>query len=148
MALYLGFDSSTQSLTAIVLEVEGDSTRVVFESALAFDEAFPQYGTRHGVLPRPDPSVGVSSPPMWADALDAMMARVAHSGLDVGRLAAIGGSAPQHGSGYMSASGASALARMDPARSPGEQLVHALSRPIAPIWMDSSTSAECAELAG
>ncbi len=148
MALYLGLDSSTQSLTGIVLEVEGDSTRVVFESSLAFDEAFPEYGTRHGVLPRSDPAVAVSSPPLWADALDAMMARVSHSGLDVGRLAAIAGSAQQHGSVYMnSRGGPSALSRLDPGLPPGEQVVHALSRPVAPIWMDSSTSTECAELA-
>src|ERR1700716_3696607 len=148
MALYLGLDSSTQSLTGIVLEVEGDSTRVVFESALAFDEAFPEYGTRHGVLPRSDPAVGVSSPPLWADALDAMMARVARSGLDIGRLRAVAGSAQQAGSVYMnSRGGPSALSRLDPGRPPGEQIVHALSRPVAPIWMDSSTRAECRELA-
>jgi xylulokinase len=148
MALYLGLDSSTQSLTGIVLEVEGDSTRVVFESALTFDEAFPQYGTRHGVLPQSDPAVAVSSPPLWADALDAMMARVAHSGLDVSRLAAVAGSAQQHGSVYMNSRGGPlGLSRLDPGRPPGEQVVHALSRPVAPIWMDSSTSTECAELA-
>src|SRR5580704_15241109 len=148
MALYLGLDSSTQSLTGIVLEVEGDSTRVVFESALTFDEAFPQYGTRHGVLPQSDPAVAVSSPSLWADALDAMMARVAHSGLDVSRLAAVAGSAQQHASVYMNARGGPlGLSRLDPGRPPGEQVVHALSRPVAPIWMDSSTSTECAELA-
>ena len=36
--------------------------------------------------------------------------------------------------------------RLDPGRPPGEQLAGALSRPIAPVWMDSSTSEECAEL--
>src|SRR5438309_424355 len=51
MPLYLGIDSSTQSLTAILLDIDGDRRRVAFESSLAFDDAFPRYGTRHGVLP-------------------------------------------------------------------------------------------------
>jgi hypothetical protein len=69
MPLYLGLDSSTQSLSAIVLEVEGNDRRVAFESSVAFDEALPRYGTRHGVLPQADPAVAVSSPVMWGDAL-------------------------------------------------------------------------------
>ena len=146
MSLYLGLDSSTQSLTAIVLDVDGNRTEAVFESSLQFDDALPQYGTRHGVLPRSEPSVAVSSPPLWADALDVMMARIAASGLDLQRLEAIAGSAQQHGSVYFNANAASVLAQLDPARRPGAQLAPALSRLVAPIWMDSSTSAECAEL--
>src|SRR5262249_57926546 len=37
--------------------------------------------------------------------------------------------------------------RVDLARPVAEQLTSSLSRPVAPIWMDSSTSLECAELA-
>ena len=80
MPLYLGLDSSTQSLTAIVLEIDGDRRRVVFEDSLSFDERFPEYGTEHGVLPGADPAVAVSSPLLWVAALDAMMARVASRG--------------------------------------------------------------------
>jgi xylulokinase len=147
VSLYLGFDSSTQSLTAIVIEVEGERTQVVFESSLQFDEALPRYGTRHGVLPRTDPAVAVSSPLLWADALDAMMARIAASGLDLRRLEAIAGSAQQHGSVYLNAGAASALGRMDPRRGPADQLAACLSRAVAPIWMDSSTSTECEAIA-
>jgi xylulokinase len=146
VSLYLGFDSSTQGLTAIVLEVEHDRTRVVFESSLNFDDAFPRYGTAHGVLPRADPSVAVSSPAMWADALDAMMARVAASGLDLARLEAIAGSAQQHGSVYLNAGATAALARLELGSPPGAQVARCLSRLVAPIWMDSSTSRECAEI--
>ena len=136
MSLYLGLDSSTQSLTAIVLGVDGDRTDVVFESSLHFDDALPQYGTRHGVLPQSDPAVAVSSPLLWADALDVMMARIAASGLDLRRLDAIAGSAQQHGSVYLNANAASVLAGLDPDRRPGAQLAAALSRLVAPIWMD------------
>ncbi len=146
MPLYLGLDSSTQSLTAIVLDVAGDRRRVAFESSLGFDEALPRYGTRHGVLPTDDPAVAVSSPAMWAEALDDMLARVASSGLELGRIAAIAGSAQQHGSVYLNARAADVLSSLDPRRPVVDQIAGTLSRPVAPIWMDSSTSPECAEI--
>jgi len=133
VSLYLGLDSSTQSLTAIVLDVDGDRRQVVFESSLQFDSALPQYGTRHGVLPHDDPSVACSSPAMWAEALDVMLGRVVASGLDLSRLAAISGSAQQHGSVYVAAG-------------PTDRPPFALSRTIAPIWMDCSTAVECEEI--
>src|SRR5439155_12433404 len=89
--LYLGLDSSTQSLSAIVLAVDGDRAHVVFESSLQFDDALPRYGTRHGVLPSDDLSVAVSPPLMLADALDVMLGRLAASGLDLRGPTAIAG---------------------------------------------------------
>jgi xylulokinase len=145
MPLYLGLDCSTQSLTAIVIDADGDRREVVFNTSVRFDEALPQYSTRHGVLPTTDPAVAVSPPLMWTDALDIVMGRVA-ANVAVSRLAAISGSAQQHGSVYMNAGAAPALARLDPARAPGEQLTGVLSRRVAPIWMDSSTSEECADI--
>ena len=81
--LYLGLDSSTQSLTAVLIEATGGEARVVLETSIAFDEVLPQYGTEHGVLPRVDPGLAVSSPVMWAEALDLMMARLAASDVDI-----------------------------------------------------------------
>jgi xylulokinase len=144
MPYYLGFDSSTQSLTAIV--IDSDTRRVVFQDSLAYDQALPQYGTDHGVLPRSAPDVAVSSPVMWAEALDLMMGRLAASGLDLQRLAGISGSAQQHGSVYLNASAAGALSRLDPAAPVAGQVERMLSREVSPIWMDSSTSRECAEI--
>ena len=147
-ALYIGLDSSTQSLSAVVLEARGEARDVVFQTALNFDEVLPGYGTAHGVLPGPDPAVAVSSPVMWAEALDVMMARISGAGLDMSRLRAISGSAQQHGSVYLNAEAEGRLAALDPARPLAEQVAPMLSRQVAPIWMDSSTSRECAEIAG
>jgi xylulokinase len=144
--LYLGFDSSTQSVSAIVLDVDNDRREIVFESSCLFDDALPEYGTRHGILPDADPSIARSSPLMWADALDLMLARVARSGLDLARLAAISGSAQQHGSVYFTATAPHLWASLDARRRPGGQIASALSRRASPIWLDSSTSCECAEL--
>jgi xylulokinase len=145
--LYLGLDSSTQSLTAIVIEIEGGTRRVVFESSLSFDEALPHYGTEHGVLPRTDPRVAVSSPLMWVEALDLMMAKLARSGIDLARLAAVSGSAQQHGSVYVNAAWTRAIEGLDPRRPIVEQIRGAFAREQSPIWMDSSTAEECAEIA-
>ena len=153
MSLYLGLDSSTQSLTAIVLEVDRAGTRIVYEHSFAFDEALPEYGTRHGVLAADrgghadgGAGVAVSSPLLWADALDLMLATIAASGIDLSRLAAIAGSAQQHGSVYLNATAASVLGHLDPGRVPSAQLAGCLSRPVSPIWMDASTSRECEEI--
>lgn len=145
-SLYLGLDASTQSLSAIVIEVSDAQRRVIFESSLAFDDELPQYGTDHGVLRSADPAVAVSSPVMWAEALDLMMRRVAQSGLNLEALVAIAGSAQQHGSVYLNASAAKVLSSLDSQEPLARQVEPMLSRRVAPIWMDSSTSAECAEI--
>ena len=144
---YLGFDASTQSLSAVVIEVAGDGpARVVLETSLNFDEALPHYGTAHGVLPRTDPASAASSPVMWAEALDLLLPRLAGAGLEPARLAAISGSAQQHGSVYLTGGAAAALARLDPSQPLAPQVGPMLSRPTAPIWLDATTAAQCAEI--
>jgi xylulokinase len=145
--LYLGLDSSTQSLTAIVIEVNGTDAHVVFDASLPFDETFPEYATDHGVLPRTQPDEAFSSPVMWADALEAILGKVTASGLDVSCIAAISGSAQQHGSVYLNGDAGRMLSRLDPAQPLASQIAPILARRVSPIWLDSSTSAECAEIA-
>ena len=146
MPLYLGLDSSTQSLSAIVLAIEGDRRQLAFESSIAFDSTFPHYGTQHGVLRNDDPTTAASPPLLWVEALEEMMRRLQQSGLDLRRLVAISGSAQQHGSVYLNARATEGLTGFDPGRPLAEQVKPLLARDIAPIWMDSSTSAECGEI--
>jgi len=147
--LYLGFDSSTQGLTGIVVEIAGSERRVVFQRSLNFDADFPQYGTRSGVLPRPDPLVATSSPLLWAEALDRFMGILARdSTLDLAQLRAVSGAAQQHGSVYLNDAAAAGLARLDPQGPLAGQVRPMLSRADAPIWMDASTTAQCAAIAG
>ncbi len=146
MSYYLGFDCSTQSLSAVVVEIDGPKRAVVFERSLEFDSAFPDYGTRHGVLPSDDQRVAVSPPLMWAEALERMMAEIAGCGLDLSRLRTIAGSAQQHGSVYLNADAASRLASLDPAQRLAAQLGGIFARPVAPIWMDVSAVEECREI--
>jgi xylulokinase len=144
--LYLGLDSSTQGVTAIVISVESGDRRVVFESSLTFDESLPHYGTTHGVLPRTDPTIATSSHIMWAEALDLLIARVATSGLDLRQLVAVSGSAQQHGSVYLTAAWSQAVRALDASQPLVQQLRRVFARDESPIWMDSSTAEECAEI--
>jgi xylulokinase len=144
MSIYLGFDSSTQGLTAIAIEVDGASRRVAFQRSLNFDENFPRYGTTNGVLPQADPLVATSSPLMWAEALDRMMGIIAtESGIDVSNVRAVSGSGQQHGSVYLNATAGRVLPALDPQRPLADQIGGIFSRPDSPIWMDSSTATQC-----
>jgi len=138
---------STQSLTAILLEADAHGSRVVYEHTFTFDAALPQYQTTHGVIRGSDPSVVLSPPLMWADALDRMLGILVRERPDeMSRLAAVSGSAQQHGSVYLNKNAASRLASLDAARPLAEQSDGVFSRALSPVWMDSSTTAECREI--
>ncbi len=136
--LFLGLDSSTQSLSAVVIDY--DSRRVVYEKSLNFDQSLPQYGTQNGVLPNPDPLVKHSSPLMWAEALDRLFAEMKKDGVALDEILAISGSGQQHGSVYFNDRAAGALAKLNPQKTLVENLQGIFSRPTSPIWMDSSTA--------
>ncbi|MEX2661034.1 MAG: FGGY family carbohydrate kinase [Vicinamibacterales bacterium] len=116
MALYAGFDCSTQRLSVVVIDA-GRRT-VVYRDSLPFAEPF---------VVADDPAVVHASPEMWAAALETMLGRVARN-IDRTALRAISGSAQQHGSVYC-----------------GDR-PDTLTRETSPIWMDSSTARECDEI--
>lgn len=146
MSFYLGLDASTQSLTATLIEVEGERRAAIDEWSLDYDE-LPGYGTDHGVLREPDPAVVAAPPRMWVDALDRVIGRVAAVWpREMARLAAVAGSAQQHGSVYLNADGLRGLASLDATGSLAPQLSGAFSRTLSPVWMDSSTTEECREI--
>jgi xylulokinase len=142
--LFLGLDSSTQSLSAIVIDY--DTRRVVYDKSLNFDKTLPHYGTRNGVLRNDDPLVMHSPPLMWADALDMLFAQMKRDGVLLDQILAVSGSGQQHGSVYFNNRAAGALAKLNPGKNLVENLRGVFSRATAPIWMDSSTTAECAEI--
>jgi xylulokinase len=147
MPCYLGLDASTQSLTATLIEVDGDRRDVVLEESLVYDAALPAYGTAHGVLRGADPAVVVAPPLIWVDALDRVLASLAAAHpAEMARLAAVSGSAQQHGSVYLSDQGVNRVLNLNPAVPLVEQMAGAFSRPLSPVWMDSSTTAECRDI--
>jgi xylulokinase len=84
---------------------------------------------------------------MWIEALDRMIARLsAEHPREMSHLAAISGSAQQHGSVYLNDRWISRLTGAQAAMPLASQLADVFSRQVAPVWMDSSTTAECAEI--
>ena len=141
---YLGIDSSTQSIKGLVIDPVAGS--VAAQASVKFGEDLPQFNCPDGVLPNADPLVKQSDPLLWVAALDLLFERLRKTGLDLSQIAAIGGDGQQHGSVYLNDRFIPALAALDPNRTLADQLAPTLARPVAPIWMDSSTSAECREL--
>ena len=142
--LFLGLDSSTQSLSAIVIDY--DARRIVSENSLGFDKMLPHYRTRNGTLRSSDPLVVHSPPLMWVEALDVLFGQMKNDGVPLGEIIAVSGSGQQHGSVYLNDRAAGALGRLNPAKGLAENLSGIFSRSTSPIWMDSSTSVECAEI--
>jgi len=142
--LFLGLDSSTQSLSAIVIDL--DARKVVYEKSLNFDAALPGYRTQNGTLRDKAPLVVHSPPLMWVEALDVMFAQMKQDGVKLGNVLAISGSGQQHGSVYLNGTAAGALGNLNSARGLKDNLAGIFARPTSPIWMDSSTAAECAEI--
>src|SRR5471030_415174 len=142
--LFLGLDSSTQSLSAVVIDL--DARKVIYEKSLNFDKSLPHYKTKNGVLPGRDPLVKHSSPLMWAEALDLIFAEMKRDGVALGKILAVSGSGKQHGSVYFNERIEIALANLNSKKSLVENLHGVFSRKTSPIWMDSSTAVECAEI--
>jgi xylulokinase len=143
MAYFLGLDSSTQSLSALIIDTDG--SRVVADKSVSFGERLPQYKSPHGFLPAEDPRVRHSDPLMWVEALELLLGELRAEGVDLGRIRGVSGAGQQHGSVYLARKLEDA-GNWSPNVPLVDQVRPLLSRATAPIWMDSSTGDECAEL--
>lgn len=142
---YLGLDFSTQQLKALAID---DKLEVICEAAVQFDNDLPEYRTQNGVNKNRD-SLSVTAPTiMWVKALDMLLERLKVAGLDFSSVAAISGSGQQHGSVYWKKGAADALRSLDASKFLHDQLQGAFSVRDSPVWMDSSTEAQCRNLEG
>ena len=137
MRLTLGIDSSTQGVKAVVWDVAAQ--RVIHSAAVNYGRDLPQYGSPDGFLPNDDVLVRHADPCMWVEGLELVLAKLQASGCPMSEIAAIGGDAQQHATVFLAERGVEGL------RS-GEVESLWFSRSTSPIWMDSSTGAECAAL--
>ncbi|EIW79321.1 actin-like ATPase domain-containing protein [Coniophora puteana RWD-64-598 SS2] len=144
--LFLGLDLSTQQLKAVLV---AEDASVVHESSVHFDSDLPHYGTTNGAVRGPAPGEVTSPVRMWLEAIDLVMTRVRAAGVDLSAIRAVSGAGQQHGSVYWSEEGEGLLTNLDPARPLGEEghlAPRAFSLSRAPIWQDSSNTAECRAL--
>lgn len=142
--MFLGLDSSTQSLSALIIDPA--SGTIVHQDSLNFGSELPGYHAPSGFIPGGCGGEVHADPRMWIEALDLLLSRVADS-FDLSQIKAIAASGQQHGSIYFDATLDRRLAQLDPAKSLVEQISPALTRATAPIWMDTSSGPECAEIA-
>src|SRR5882757_7285225 len=129
--LFLGLDSSTQSLSAVVIDL--DAGKVVYEKSLNFDQALPQFKTQNGVLPNRNPLIKHSTPLLWAAALDLLFATMKKDKVALGKIIAISGSGQQHGSVYFTERVIEMLATLNPKKSLVENLDGVFARKTSPI---------------
>lgn len=144
MRLYLGLDSSTQSLKATIIDAE--KGEIVVSESVNFSTELSEYGCPNGVLPNSDPLVKHSNPLMWLEALDLVLEKLKAANAPLDMILGISGSGQQHGSVYLNGRFEGILEDLEPELSLAQQLEPALSRKTSPIWMDSSTSVECGEI--
>jgi xylulokinase len=144
MSYSLGIDSSTQSCSALIIDVERGT--VVAEAAVNFGAQLPQYNAPSGFIPDGENGEVHSDPRMWLDALEILLEQLSGK-CDLSKVRAISGAGQQHGSVYLNDQWFEAVGSLESNRSLSEQLTPTFSRATSPIWMDSSTGEECREIA-
>jgi len=141
--MFLGLDSSTQSLTAVIMDPSAGT--IVCQLSVNFGSELPQYLSPSGFIPGGAGGEVHANPAMWLEALDLLLSRLA-TARDLSKVKVIAGSGQQHGSVYLDSTFDTRLAALDASRNLAEQLTPAFTRGTSPIWMDTSTGAECAEI--
>lgn len=141
--MYLGIDSSTQSLSALI--INPSTGKVIADESVNFAKDLPAYASHNGFIPGGERGEVHANPMMWLDALDLLFAKLKQV-TDLSLVKAIAGSGQQHGSVYLNDHFEDALARLSPTETLSSQLEVTLARKTSPIWMDTSTGAECAEI--
>lgn len=138
---YLGLDSSTQSLSAIVIDAE--SGQLVYERSLNYSSELTNYGVTDGFLPCTESGVVHAPPLMWVEALDQLLIQMQADHVPMNEILAVTGSAQQHGTVYLAAGFDELLINCNAQTPLHKQLQTCFTRNTSPIWMDSSTREQC-----
>ena len=109
--MFLGLDSSTQSLSAILIDPERG--RTLHECSVSFGNDLPEFGSPKGFLPDGRDGEVHANPLLWLAALNLLLDRLAQS-VDLSQVKCIAGSGQQHGSVYLDDSFESRLKALDP----------------------------------
>jgi len=141
---FLGIDSSTQSLTGILIDFS--SYNIIFKCSINFDDDLPQYNTQNGVYIYEEGKIVHSNPLMWVEALEVIFDKLVKAEQPIEKIRAVSGSGQQHGTVYLNSSFEDILKSLNSKKSLKEQLKGVFSRETSPVWMDSSTTKQCNEI--
>jgi len=142
--LFLGLDSSTQSLTARIIDFQ--LKKAIYKVSVNFSKDLPKYNTENGVIIAEDEKLVHSYPLMWVEALELLFNKLSLEKVPFADIKAISGSGQQHGTVYLNSMFEPTLLQLDPSENIASQLKSVFSRKTSPIWMDSSTSKQCKEI--
>ncbi|KAJ8970914.1 hypothetical protein NQ314_000964 [Rhamnusium bicolor] len=141
---FLGLDLSTQQLKAAVVN---DNLQIIHQESVIYDTDLPEFRTQGGAIIDKVNSRYITAPTlMWIKALDMLMDRLTVAGVDFSKIAAVSGTAQQHGSVYWQKGAENALKTLDPSEFQHLQLATSFTVTNSPIWMDSSTTQQCKQL--
>ncbi len=142
--LALGLDSSTQSLSATVIDI--DTAEKCFEHSLDYraDARLNRFGIGEDyILPPREEGEAEQPPLMYLASLDAMFTDMREAGVALENIVAINTSGQQHGHVYLNRDADALLAQLtntDGGTPPLQTLLKdAFSYPTAPIWMTANT---------
>ena len=150
--LALGLDSSTQSLSAVVIDI--DTAEKCFEHSLDYraDARLNRFGIGEDyILPPREEGEAEQPPLMYLASLDAMFADMREAGVPLESIRLINTSGQQHGHVYLNSDAEVLLGQLastdevtSPLRDKGERdlqtrLKDAFAYPNAPIWMTANT---------
>ena len=148
--LALGLDSSTQSLSAVVIDI--DTAEKCFEHSLDYraDARLNRFGIGEDyILPPREEGEAEQPPLMYLASLDAMFADMQEAGVPLESIRLINTSGQQHGHVYLNRDAASLFAQLTNLQNAGEDtpdlqalLKDAFAYPNAPIWMTANTVAQ------
>ncbi len=148
----LGLDSSTQSLTAVLVDFADG--KVVLEKSLDYaqDERLNGFGIdRREYICTPRVSGEADQPPlMYLASLDALFSDLQREGFPLDEIAVVNVSGQQHGHLYLGAEAKALFAGLRNPASAGKPLAQQLSRAFSygtsPIWRTSNTTPQAQAL--
>lgn len=117
--LFLGFDSSTQQLKALVID---KGLNIVTEASVHFDNDFPEFKTQGGVHKHEDKLTVTAPTLLWVKAFDLVLQRLKEKSLEFGSIVCVSGAGQQHGSVYWRNGARETLTKLQSGKSLYEQL--------------------------
>lgn len=89
--MFLGIDIHIDHLAATVIDTL--TNNIVYKDTILFDDVFPAYGTKLGLLPSSEEGEYSSSPILWIEAIELLFERLSYSHVNHYKIRSIGGSA-------------------------------------------------------